>query len=312
MGGDRVGTADQQGRSGRGAGAGRSDAGSDPADIGALDLTSSMDESESPDEPKRARNADFVQSLERGLAVIRAFGPDRTHLTLSEVARETSLTRAAARRFLLTLVELGYIDFDGRLFSLRPRVLELGYSYMSTLPYSEIALPAMRDLVETTSVSISMTVLDGNDAVYIAHVSAKRILAVTVSVGTRVPAYATALGQVLLASMPGAALQDYLARGELRAFTPDTVVDRQQLIELLETIRAQGYAFGDEGLEPGLHTLAVPVIDARGVAVAGLGASTQANGMTREVMRTEYLPALLATAGQISAHLRNATTPVPL
>jgi IclR family pca regulon transcriptional regulator len=262
-------------------------------------------------EPKRPRNADYVQSLERGLAVIRAFGPDRTHLTLSDVARETSLTRAAARRFLLTLVELGYIDFDGRLFSLRPRVLELGYSYMSTLSFSEIALPAMRDLVDKTSVSVSMSVLDGDDAVYIAHVSAKRILAITVSVGTRVPAYATALGQVLLASMPDAEVKDYLARQEFEAFTPNTVVDRDELVELLETVRVQGYAFGDEGLELGLRTIAVPVTDARGVAVAGLGVSTQANSATRDVMRREYLPALLATAEQISAHLRNATSPVP-
>lgn len=264
------------------------------------------------EEPKRARNADFVQSLERGLAVIRAFGPDRTHLTLSEVARETSLTRAAARRFLLTLVELGYIDFDGRLFSLRPRVLELGYSYMSTLPFSEIALPAMRDFVDTTSVSISMTVLDGDEAVYIAHVSAKRILAITVSVGTRVPAYATALGQALLAWLPAAALKEYLARCELQSFTPDTVADRKQLIGLLDTIREQGCAFGDEGLEPGLHTISVPVLDARGVAVAALGASTQDGAATQEVMRRDYLPGLLGTAEQISAHLRNATAPTPV
>jgi IclR family pca regulon transcriptional regulator len=277
-----------------------------------MDPTSDADQSTPADGAKPPRNADFVQSLERGLAVIRAFGPDQTHLTLSEVARETNLTRAAARRFLLTLVELGYIDFDGRLFSLRPTVLELGYSYMSTLPFSEIALPAMRDLVETTSVSISMTVLDANDAVYIAHVSAKRILAVTVSVGTRVPAYAAALGQVLLAFLPNAQVRDYLDRADLRAYTPETVVDKEKLVDVLETIRGHGYAFGDEGLEPGLHTIAVPILDARGVAVAAIGASTQASGVTREVMRAEYLPALLATAHQIGAHARNATTPVPL
>ncbi len=258
-----------------------------------------------------SRNArDFVQSLDRGLAVIRAFGPGHTHLTLSDVARSTNLTRAAVRRFLLTLVELGYVDFDGRLFSLRPQVLELGYSYMSTLPFADIAVPAMRELVERVSVSASMTVLDGSDAVYVAHVSAKRMLAITVTLGTRVPAYATALGQVLLSGLNADEVRARLGAGALRAFTASTVTDRDDLIRLLDTVRQRGYALGDEGFEAGLRSLAVPITDARGAVIASLGISTQAGGTTREQMRKEMLPELLATAAQLDTHVRNTASPV--
>ena len=189
-------------------------------------------------------------------------------------------------------------------------MLELGYSYMSTLSFSDIALPLMRELVDRISVSASMTVLDGDNAVYVAHVSAKRMLAITVAVGTRVPAYATALGQVLLSGLPDPQLLDYLDRAEREAFTPHTVVERDAIVELLETVRQKGFAFGDEGLEAGLRAVAVPVTDARGAVVASLGVSTQASGATREQMRRNYLPELLDVAGRLTLHLRNTASPV--
>src|SRR5215470_14203570 len=166
-----------------------------------------------------ARNSEFVQSLDRGLAVIRAFGPDRERLSLSEVARATGLTRAATRRFLLTLVQLGYVRNDGREFSLRPRVLELGYAYLSGLALPEIAAPHLEELVAKVRESSSVSVLDGDHIVYIARVPTKRSMTVAISVGTRFPAYATSMGRVLLAGMGPEEFGRYLARADFTALT---------------------------------------------------------------------------------------------
>src|ERR1017187_8156367 len=169
------------------------------------------------------RSSDFVQSLDRGLAVIRAFGPDGEGLSLSEVARVTGLTRAAARRFLLTLVKLGYVRSDGREFSLRPRVLELGYAYLSGLALPEVAAPHMEELVARLHESSSICVLDGHHVVYLARGPTQRILTVAISVGTRFPAYATSMGRVLLAAMSEPDLDRYLAEAVLEPFTSRTV-----------------------------------------------------------------------------------------
>src|SRR5512139_1746855 len=152
------------------------------------------------------RGQDFVQSLERGLAVIRAFDRDHPELTLSEVATATGVTRAAARRFLLTLAELGYVRSDGRLFALTPRVLELGYAYLSSMSLPEVAEPHLEALVATVNESSSVSVLDGTDVVYVARVPTSRIMTVSISVGTRFPAYATSMGRVLLAGLDDAEL----------------------------------------------------------------------------------------------------------
>ncbi len=159
------------------------------------------------------RDSDFVQSLDRGLAVIRAFGPGRERLSLSDVARETGLTRAAARRFLLTLVKLGYVRSDGREFSLRPRVLELGYAYLSGLAMPEIASPHLEELVARVRESSSISVLDGHHIVYVARVPTKRIMTVAISVGTRFPAYATSMGRVLMAGHAGRGAGQVPGRG---------------------------------------------------------------------------------------------------
>src|SRR3954467_5539177 len=153
----------------------------------------------------------FVQSLERGLAVIRAFDEHNAELTLSDVPRSTGLTRAAARRFLLTLADLGYVRTDGRWFSLSPRVLELGYAYLSSLSLPEVAEPHLEQLVGEVRESSSVSVLDGDDIVYVARVPVSRIMTVSISVGTRFPAYATSMGRVLLAGLEPSALDAYLA-----------------------------------------------------------------------------------------------------
>ena len=189
------------------------------------------------------RDAHFVQSLERGLAVIRAFDAQHPELTLSEVARHCDLTRAAARRFLLTLADLGYVRTDGRLFRLTPRVLELGYAYLSSLSLPEVAAPHLERLVAEVHESSSMSVLDGDDVVYVARVPTARIMTVAINVGTRFPAYATSMGRVLLAALPDEqALDAYLTGCTLERLTPRTVTSP-------DALRAEL----DAGARPGLR-----------------------------------------------------------
>jgi IclR family pca regulon transcriptional regulator len=166
------------------------------------------------------RGDHFVQSFERGLAVIRAFGPDDPELTLSDVARRTGLTRAAARRFLLTLTDLGYVRTDGKQFALTPRVLELGYAYLSSLTLPEIAEPHLERLAADVRESSSVSVLDGDEIVYVGRVPTSRIMRVSINVGTRFPAYATSMGRVLLAALSDGQLDAYLARADIRPLTP--------------------------------------------------------------------------------------------
>jgi IclR family transcriptional regulator, pca regulon regulatory protein len=252
---------------------------------------------------QRARSADHVQSLERGLSVIRAFDADHPELTLSEVARATGLTRAAARRFLLTLVELGYMRTDGRLFALRPRVLELGYAYLSSLTLPEVAQPHLEALVARVRESSSVSVLDGQDVVYVARVPTKRIMAVAISVGTRFPAYATSMGRVLLAGRPATWLDAYLSTTTLRALTRHTVTDPAALRAELTRIRTHGYAIVDQELEEGLRSIAAPIHSPAGEVVAAVNLSAHASRGTISSLRTELLPHLLGTAQAITADL---------
>jgi IclR family transcriptional regulator, pca regulon regulatory protein len=251
-----------------------------------------------------ARNSDFVQSLDRGLAVIRAFGPDRERLSLSEVARATRLTRAAARRFLLTLVKLGYVRNDGREFSLRPRVLELGYAYLSGLALPEVAAPHMEELVARLHESSSISVLDGQQIVYVVRVPTKRIMTVAISVGTRFPAYATSMGRVLLAELPGEELERYLAEAAFEALTAHTVTSPDRLREIVRGVAAQGYAIVDQELEEGLRAVAAPIRGASDVGTAAINVSAHASRISMAAMRDEILPALLETARQIEADLQ--------
>jgi IclR family pca regulon transcriptional regulator len=243
----------------------------------------------------------FVQSLARGLAVIRAFDVDHPELTLSDVARATGLNRAAARRFLHTLVELGYVRTDGRIFALRPRVLELGYSYVSSLSLPEVALPTMERLVEQLHESCSMAVLDDDEIVYVARVPTKRIMSVAISVGTRFPAYATSMGRVLLAHQDPQWLDGYLAKVSLEPITPRTVRTRDELVPILERVRRDGYCLVDEELEEGLRAVAAPIWGAQGRVAAAINVSAHISRGSAEAIRNELLPLLLDTARAISA-----------
>ncbi len=240
-----------------------------------------------------ARTPDFVQSLERGLAVIRAFDVEHPQLTLSDVARATGLTRAAARRFLITLVELGYMRTDGRLFALRPRVLDLGYAYLSSLSLPEVAQPHMEALVAEVHESCSVSVLDGDEVVYVARVPTRRIMAVAISVGTRFPAYATSMGRVLLAAQPAEWLDEYLCRADLQPLTRRTITDAGKLRATLARVRSQGFALVDQELEEGLRSLAVPVHDPGGAVVAAMNVSAHASRASSDAIRRELLPPLL-------------------
>jgi IclR family transcriptional regulator, pca regulon regulatory protein len=250
------------------------------------------------------RDSDFVQSLDRGLAVIRAFGPDRDRLSLSEVARATGLTRAAARRFLLTLVRLGYVRNDGREFSLRPRVLELGYAYLSGLALPEVAEPHLEELVAQVHESSSISVLDGHHIVYIARVATKRIMAVAISVGTRFPAHATSMGRVLLAGLSDQDQDRYLAEATFDPLTQQTVTDARQLKEVLRQVAEQGYSIVDQELEEGLRAIAAPIRDSSGAVTAAINVSAHASRFNTDTMRAELLPALLESARQIEADLK--------
>ncbi|GII00738.1 IclR family transcriptional regulator [Planobispora takensis] len=249
------------------------------------------------------RSSDHVQSLARGLAVIRAFSAAAPELTLSEVARATGLTRAAARRFLLTLVDLGYVRTDGRLFALSPRVLELGYAYLSSLSLPEVAEPHLERLVAEVHESASVAVLDGEDVVYVSRVATTRIMRVTINIGTRFPAHCTSMGRVLLAWLPPEELDAYLERAELRAFTSKTVTEPAALRAELAKVRSQGWSMVDQELEEGLRSIAVPLRERSGRVAAAMNVSSHASRTTAESARRDLLPHLLATAARVEADL---------
>jgi len=258
-----------------------------------------------------AADGDFVQSLERGLSVIRAFDADHPRLSLSEVAAATGLSRAAARRFLHTLVHLGYMHNNGGRFSLRPKILELGYAYLSSLTLPEVAMPHLEELVEQVRESSSVSELDGDDVVYIARVPTKRIMRVTISVGTRFPAYATSMGRVLLAAQPDDWLEKYLASVSLHGLTGHTITSPAGLRQELRKIRSRGWALVDQELEEGLRSLAAPIRDADGTVIAAVNVSTHAARRSLESIVQDLLRPLLATAERIERDLarsRTATT----
>ncbi|MGI5284063.1 IclR family transcriptional regulator domain-containing protein [Nonomuraea polychroma] len=246
---------------------------------------------------------DHVQSLARGLAVIRAFSAAEPELTLSQVARATGLSRAAARRFLLTLADLGYVRSDGRLFSLTPRVLELGYAYLSSLSLPEVADPHLERLAAEVHESASVAVLDGEDVVYVARVATARIMRVTINIGTRFPAYCTSMGRVLLAALPADDLDAYLECASLRRLTSHTIVLPAALRAELDLVRGRGWAMVDQELEEGLRSIAAPIRDRSGRTVAAVNVSTHASRTSLQQARRDLLPPLLATAGKIEADL---------
>jgi len=249
------------------------------------------------------RPAGFVHSLEGGLSVIRCFSDERPRLTLSEVARQTGLSRASARRSLLTLQTLGYVSSDDRQFFLTPRVLTLGYAYLSSLSFADVAQSHLADLANEVHESCSASVLDGFEIVYVARAATKRIMTISLSVGTRLPAYATSMGRVLLAALPDDQLNAYLDQGTLAPLTERTIVDRDQLSAELARTRTRGWCLVDQELEDGLRSIAVPVHDASGRVVAAVNTSAHATRVPLTTLQKSFLAKLKDCAAAIDAEL---------
>jgi IclR family pca regulon transcriptional regulator len=247
---------------------------------------------------------DFVQSFERGLAVIKAFGPNGQRLTLTEVAQATGLTRAAARRFLLTLVELGYVRSDGREFSLRPRILELGYAYLSGLSFAEVAQPFLEELAARVQESTSVAVLDEDEIVYVAHKAPRRPMTINVPIGGRDPAFCTSLGRVLLAGRPDEEVDGYLARVKLFAYTENTETNPKRVRQAVMRAREQGYALVNGEFEDGLVALAVPIRDSVGNVVAAVNISAYSLRAGPEVLENTYLSLLRDAARRIELEMQ--------
>src|SRR5918998_5817629 len=247
-------------------------------------------------EDQSSGDRDFVASLEKGLVVIEAFDAGRPRLTLSDVAKLTGITRAAARRYLLTLTKLNYAEFDGRYFSLTPRILRLGYAYLSSASLSAQVQPFLERISEETGESSSAAVLDGDDIVYVARSATRRIMSIGLGVGSRLPAYCTSLGRVILAYQPEAEIEDYLRRVRLEARTPRTITDKSELRTILQTTRAQGYAIVNEELEFGLRSIAAPLVQKSGKVSIALNISAQAGRVPASEMQERFLPALRAAS----------------
>lgn len=265
------------------------------------------DVSENDQLPKESSNTEFVRAFERGLAVIRAFNAEQPELTLSDVARATGLTRAAARRFLHTLVGLGYVQTDGKSFALRPRILELGHAYLSSLGLPEVAMPHLEALVMAVHESSSVSVLDGDEVVYVARVPTQRIMTVVISIGTRFPAYATSMGRVLLAGQCDEWLDAYLDSARLLPLTDYTITDPAELRAELMRVREQGWALNDQQLEEGLRSIAAPIHDRDGTVIAAVNVSAPTRRGTPERLREEFLPHLLTAARHTEEDLRAIT-----
>jgi len=252
-----------------------------------------------------ARDSGYVQSLERGLAVIRALS-DPEPQTLSDVARTTGLSRAASRRFLLTLERLGYVRRSDTRFELTPQVLELGHAYLSSLTLPEVAQPHLVALVERVHESSSVSVLDGSDVVYVARVPTRRIMTVAITVGTRFPAHLTSMGRVLLAGLDPAARAAFLDLAEFTPVTGSTIRTRAALERELDEVSLSGHAVVDQELEIGLRSIAVPIRNPAAAVVAAVNLSVSAATMTVTQMRQRLLPALRDTATAIERDLAMA------
>jgi IclR family transcriptional regulator, pca regulon regulatory protein len=245
----------------------------------------------------------YVRSFARGLDVIRSFSQDAPAQTLSEVAQRTGLTRAGARRILLTLQALGYVDTDGKHFRLTVRILDLGFAYLSSMPIWSLAEPEMESLVDELDESCSVAVLDGTEVVYVLRVHAHKIMRNALGVGSRLPAYCTSLGRVLLASLDDVDVEERLSASPLLKRTPSTLIEVPQIMERIRQVRRQGWCLVDQELEEGLISVAAPLVSRSGRTVAAINISGQANRTDVAAMERRFVPALLQRAGMISARI---------
>jgi IclR family pca regulon transcriptional regulator len=246
---------------------------------------------------------EFMSTLAKGLAVLGSFGKTRPTMTLSQAAQAAGLSRAAARRILRTLAQLGYVIQNGREFSLSSGILKLGYAYLATQNWIEGATTLMRQLSEEFHESCSAAILEGTEVVYVARIPAGRIISASLAVGTRLPAFHTSLGRIQLGFLDSAELWRRLKSLRIEAYTPSTITDPQALFDRVREDHGQGFAIVDEELERGLRSIAVPIVDRSGQAIAALNVSTHSTRTTRNEMRERFLPSLRSVAERISASI---------
>ena len=268
--------------------------------------TAGQRRSEAAEIATHAGDPNFMASLARGLAVIRAFAQQRSRLSTAQLSLRTGIPRAAVRRVLYTLSALGYAGTeDGRTFVLHPQILALGYAYLSSTPLATSAQPLLDHVSRTVHESCSMSVLDGDDVLYVARAStSRRIMSIDLGIGSRLPAYCTSMGRVLLASLPPADLAAYLRRAKLLPLTPRTESSRERLAAVIQGVRAKGYAVVDQELEIGLRSIAVPVLASGGRVAAALNVGTQAARVTIGEMEKRFLPVLRAAARDLGMLLQ--------
>lgn len=245
----------------------------------------------------------YVQSFARGLEVIRSFNASAPRQTLTEVAAASGLTRAGARRILLTLQALGYVQCEGKLYALTPRILDLGFAYLSSMPIWNLAEPAMELLVEKVKESCSAAVLDGTDIVYVLRVATRKIMSIGLGVGSRLPAYCTSMGRVLLADLPDDQVVQVLHAAPLEARTRHTLTEVDAVLAKVRQVRKQGWCIVNQELEEGLVSLAAPIVNRAGRTIAAINISGQANRTSARAAQELLLPPLLECARQISARL---------
>ncbi|MFD8385498.1 IclR family transcriptional regulator C-terminal domain-containing protein [Streptomyces sp. NPDC059679] len=255
------------------------------------------------------QDPDVIDSVEKAFRLLQSFSAQCPRMTVSEAAEATGLTRATARRLLLTFERLGFAQSDGRSFRLTPRVLRFGFGYLSALPYWESAQPHMRALADELRESCSMATLDGAEIVYVARVPAPRSMTITLSTGSRLPAYATSMGRVLLAALPESELASGLPEGALPRLTACTITDPKEFAAELARVRAQGYAVVDGEREEGVRSAAAPVRGSEGQVLAAINVSANAARVSLRELRSRFVPRVIETAEAISADLRFASMP---
>jgi IclR family pca regulon transcriptional regulator len=254
-------------------------------------------------QPLRRDDGEYVRALERGLAVLKAFNARTPAMSMTQVAERAQLTRAVARRYLFTLEALGYVVHNDGLFRLTPRVLDFGFTYLGSTGIGDVAQPFMERIVATLRESCSVGVLDGADVVYVARVTADRIMTTNLVVGSRLPAHATSMGKVLLAFEPPARLAAYFASTRLRQLTDRTIADEATLRAVLDGVRRRGWATNDEESEKGVRTVSVPLRDRSGNVVAAINLSGHASRVSMRELKRDHLPVLLDAARDISRAL---------
>ncbi|MFN7026867.1 MAG: IclR family transcriptional regulator C-terminal domain-containing protein [Pseudorhizobium sp.] len=245
------------------------------------------------------RDSDFLGSFAKGLKAIEAFGEESPRLSIADVSRRTGLDRATARRCLLTLAELGYADYDGKFFSLTPRILRLGHAYLSATPLPNIVQPFLDSLSQTLGQSVSASVLDATEIVYIARASQRRVMSISLTAGSRLPAYCSSMGRILLAALPEQEALERLRQCDLRPLTRYTKFETGLLVEELRTVRAQGFALIDQELEIGLCSIAVPLTNTRDATVAALNIGAPAAQIDVDELMQRFLGPLQDVAASI-------------